>query len=165
MPTKAICHYFHRDIIIPTLKTMNMGGDNIAELLLGTALVESRLTWRKQMGNGPARGLYQMEMATHDDIWDNYLSYRKSLADKVLQFKTSHKANAEEELINNDSYATAMARVHYARVKEAIPDAGDIVGMANYWKKYYNTILGKGFPDKYVEVWNQTVGELVCDAK
>ena len=100
MPTKAICHYFHRDIIIPTLKTMNMGGDNIAELLPGTALVESRLTWRKQMGNGPARGLYQMEIATHDDIWDNYLSYRKSLADNVLQFKTSHKANAEEELIN-----------------------------------------------------------------
>lgn len=54
MPTTAICHYFHRDIIIPTLKTMNMGGDNIAELLLGTALVESRLTWRKQMGNGNA---------------------------------------------------------------------------------------------------------------
>lgn len=60
MPTKAICHYFDRDIIIPTLKTMNMGGENISELLLGTALVESRLTWRKQMGNGPARGLYQM---------------------------------------------------------------------------------------------------------
>jgi hypothetical protein len=50
-------------------------------------------------------------------------------------------------------------------VKEAIPATGDIVGMANYWKKYYNTILGKGFPDKYVEVWNQTVGELVCDVK
>lgn len=165
MPTKAICHYFYQDIILPTLKTMDMGGDNIAELLLGTALVESRLTWRKQMGNGPARGLYQMEMATHNDIWDNYLSYRKSLADKVLQFKTTNKANAEEELINNDLYATAMARVHYARVKEAIPDAGDTDGMANYWKKYYNTYLGKGLPDKYVEVWNQTVGELVCDAK
>ncbi|MFN7507018.1 MAG: hypothetical protein ACK5Q1_15815, partial [Limnobacter sp.] len=137
MPTKAICHYFYRDTILPTLKTMGMGGDNVAELLLGTALVESRLTWRKQLGNGPARGLYQMEMATHDDIWNNYLSYRKSLADKVLQFKTNHKANAEDELINNDLYATAMARVHYARVKEAIPDAGDTEGMANYWKKYY----------------------------
>ena len=100
------------------------------------------------MANGPARGLYQMEMATHDDIWDNYLAYRKALADKVLQFKTAHKANSEDELINNDLYATAMARVHYARVKDSIPEAGDTEGMANYWKKYYNTILGKGFPDK-----------------
>ena len=71
-----------------------------------------------------------MEMATHDDIWENYLQYRKPLADKVLQFKTAQKANAEQELMNNDLYATAMARVHYARVKEAIPNAGDNEGMA-----------------------------------
>jgi hypothetical protein len=165
MPTKAICHHFHRDIILPTLETMKMGGDNIAELLLGTALVESRLTWRKQMANGPARGLYQMEMATHDDIWNNYLTFRKPLADKVLQFKTAHDADPEHELINNDQYGTAMARVHYARVREAIPESGDIEAMANYWKKYYNTMLGKGFPDKYIEVWNQTVGELTCDVE
>jgi hypothetical protein len=43
-----------------------------AQLLLGTALKESlQLKYRRQI-QGPALGYYQMEPATHDDIWNNY---------------------------------------------------------------------------------------------
>jgi hypothetical protein len=37
-----------------------------------------------------------------------------------------------------------MCRVHYLRVKEALPTENDAAGMASYWKRYYNTVLGKG---------------------
>src|SRR5260221_162978 len=56
------------------------------ELLLGTALQESGLTYRVQLGGGPARGLFQMEPNTHDDIWDNFLKYRVPLATAVRAF-------------------------------------------------------------------------------
>jgi len=49
-------------------------------LRLGTAIVESGLAKRTQDGGGPARGLFQMEMARHDDIWRNDLAYRPALA-------------------------------------------------------------------------------------
>lgn len=72
---------------------------------------------------------------------------------------TSSNADKIEELKNNDKYATAMARIHYLRVAESIPKAGDIKAQANYWKKHYNTPLGKGLPSEYITKWNRYVLE------
>lgn len=145
---------FQQEIIRPVLA--KMGGSNLAaeELLLGTAVQESlNFKYRRQMGNGPARSYYQMEPATHDDIWQNYLKYNAKRAELVASFLSSPTANKHDELETNDEYATAMARVHYMRVKEALPKQGDIQAQANYWKQYYNTPLGKGKPAEYIEKW------------
>lgn len=107
MPTKEKAVAFRDGVIVPTLELIGLASPAAAELLLGTALVESRLIWRRQMGDGPARGLFQMEMATHDDIWNNYLKYRSPLANKVKHLKSSLQADPEDELMNNDSYAAA----------------------------------------------------------
>lgn len=157
MPTKAKAMDFRNTIITPAIQAINLYSEAASELLLGTALAESRLVWRLQMNNGPARGLFQMEMATHDDIWNNYLKYRSQLANAIKHLKSSPNANPEDELENNDLYAAAMARVHYKRTPSALPGAGDIDGMAAYWKQYYNTPLGAGTVSKYVEVWTQTM--------
>ena len=50
-----------------------------------------------------------------------------------------------------------MCRVHYARVSEPLPEAGDLDGQAHYWKDHYNTRLGKGTPSGYIQAWNQYV--------
>lgn len=117
------------------------------ELLMGTCAQESHLgKYRKQIGGGPALGIYQMEPATFDDIVENYLSFNPSLKSKIMEASGVRELKAGD-LVNNDKLSTCMARVHYLRVKEAIPSSLD--GQARYWKKYYNTPLGAGTEEEY----------------
>lgn len=140
---------FRANVIGPTLQRLGLWSESAEELLLGTALVESGLKSRVQLAGGPARGLFQMEPRTHDDIWDNFLAGRPSLARGVGAIHPRDAAALE----NNDSYACAMARVHYLRVPEALPTAGDSDRMAAYWKTYYNTSHGAGKVTDYLRAW------------
>lgn len=149
---------FRNTVIKPVLIKLGLGGDAAEELLLGTAVQESlNFRYRTQLGGGPAKGYFQMEPATHDDIWDNFLKYRQKLSNDVASFLSKKGADKITELENNDKYAAAMARVHYLRVAAPLPKAGDINAQANYWKQYYNTPLGKGKPYEYIEKWNKFV--------
>jgi len=130
-----------------------------AKLLLGTAIKESlNFRYRKQVGGGPALSYFQMEPATHDDIWNNYLKYKPDLAEKVTCLLNSPEADKHHELEHNDNYAAAMARLHYRRVPAALPPLDGLELMAAYWKQYYNTPLGKGMAHEYVTLWNTYVG-------
>lgn len=138
-----------RDLIVsPTLASLDLYSKSAERLVLATALAESNLTYIKQVGGGPALGLFQIEPATEKDIWDNFLEYRKELSDKV----NALRFDLDGEMIGNMYYGCAMCRIHYLRVPEALPKADDHAGMAKYWKKYYNTHLGagteKGFMNK-----------------
>lgn len=144
-----------RDYVIePTLEDLGMLSTSAVELVLGTALQESHLTYIKQLGEGPALGVCQMEPNTHDDIWKNFLSYRNALSDAVLDIGGPEP----QELIWNLKYSVAMCRVHYRRVRSPLPQAGDVEGQAQYWKTYYNTELGKGTTQEYIDNWSRTHG-------
>ena len=126
-----------------------------AQLLLGTALTESlQLKHRRQIG-GPALSYFQIEPNTHNDIRNNYLKYHPNLAAQVNTLLTSPTANKLYELEMNDNYAAGMARVHYRRQPIALPAFGIIQAMANYWKQWYNTPLGAGKPQKFINHWNR----------
>ena len=121
-------------------------------LLMGTALHESRLYWLKQNG-GPALGLFQMEPATHDDIWENFLINRPKLKAKIQSLIPSPPLNGEwlhQQLITNLFYAAAMARVHYFRSSDPLPD-NTPEGLADYWKEVYNTSRGAGTRDQFIK--------------
>jgi len=156
------------DVITPVLTALGLDQDRLSattELLLGTALQESGLTHRVQLGGGPARGLFQMEPNTHDDIWANFLKFRPPLAQKVAKFIDGKTPNSQF-LTNNDLYAAAMTRVHYLRMgqfvgKMSIPPTGDIAGMAHYWKEFYNTEQGAGSPAQFVANWESKHGAVV----
>jgi hypothetical protein len=144
-----------RDYVIePTLEDLGMLSTSAVELVLGTALQESHLTYIKQLGEGPALGVCQMEPNTHDDIWENFLKYRNVLSDAVLDIGGPNAP----ELIWNLKYSVAMCRVHYRRVRSPLPQAGDVAGQAQYWKTYYNTELGKGTTQEYIDNWSRTHG-------
>jgi hypothetical protein len=116
--------------------------------VLGTALVESKAEYLQQI-QGPALGLWQMEPATHDDIWANYLKYQHSLGILVTQLTTGAAlTEGALELVGNLYYGAAMCRVHYRRVAEALPHERDAPGMASYWKRFYNTAKGAGTVEK-----------------
>lgn len=109
-------------------------------LVLGTGMQESRLSYLQQI-KGPARGLFQMELATYKDLWENFLINKAVLANKVENFAIGFPDF--EEMEGNLYFATAMCRICYYRIKEALP-ANNPLALAQYWKKYYNTALGKG---------------------
>lgn len=142
-------------VIEPTLKDFGLYSTDAVALLLGTAAQESALgTYVKQI-NGPAEGIFQMEPNTELDIWDNYLNYRPELAQQIL----SIMGGDTESLVLNLGYQTIMARIHYLRVPEALPDSKDVAAMAQYWKRYYNTPKGKGTEAEFIENYYRYVGE------
>lgn len=143
-------------IILPALQVIELYQPESAELVLGTCIQESHLQYLKQLGGGPALGVIQMEPNTHEDIWDNFLAFRAELSGKVLSLAAPNggahpRAN---ELIGNLWYACAMCRVHYLRAPDALPGQGDYEGQAAYWKEHYNTIMGSGTEEEYLENWD-----------
>ena len=146
-----------RDLVIrPTLQRLGLWSDAVEELVLGTAIQESGLQYLQQLGNGPARGLWQMERPTHDDIWTNFLHGRTKLGLNILgPYTKPDHARLAWDL----AYACAMCRVHYLRCPQALPLAGDIEAQAAYWKHAYNTPLGAGMATQYVANWNRVMGQ------
>lgn len=120
-------------------------------LLIGTSANESMLGKYVHQINGPALGIYQIEPNTHKDVWNNYINFRPDLS-KVLfdLYPRIEKGIDDDLLIYDHRYSTIIARIIYYRVPEALPDNGDIIGQAKYWKKYYNTNLGSGTESGYI---------------
>lgn len=142
-------------IIIPTLHRFKMYSESAVNLLLGTCAQESGMgRYIKQVGGGPALGIWQMEPVTHDDLWVNYIEYRETLegalADNGIE-------NNVDRLVYDLRYACIMARLHYRRVKEPLPDAHNQVGLAEYWKRHYNTIHGAGTLDEFMHNYGRYV--------
>lgn len=140
-------------IVHPILVNIDLWSPAAEILLIGTALVESRLTYIHQLG-GPALGLYQMEPDTHDDIWDNVLSYRGYLRDKVRLFGRN-----APEMMYNLAYATIMCRLQYWRQSEGLPSVDSAIDLARYHKKYYNTFAGKTDVRESVKVFQEVIDE------
>lgn len=135
---------FKERIVVPALRTIGLAEPNRVSLVLGTCMHESHLRHVFQV-SGPALGFGQMEPATHRDLWENFLRYQSELAAKVRTFLPSFEGYVPPtiELSCNARYAVAMAAVHYRRVRAALPENTPQL-LAEYWKKFYNTELGKG---------------------
>jgi hypothetical protein len=123
-------------------------------LILGTALQESRLHFLRQLGSGPARGLFQMEPATHDDL-RNWVRQAKPAINGRLEMLTSAAPAALEQLMTNLLYAAAMCRIKYYRSPHSLPAADDIDGLGRFWKSVYNTPLGAGTSEEFAAAYRQ----------
>lgn len=154
-------YQFNNLIIVPTLKELGMYSKAANVLLLGTALTESRLVYVQQLGCGIAKGFYQMEPETAQDIWNNYLKYREDISDKVKSFLIDGQ-DINEQLMGNMYYATAMCRIHYRRVPTELPEWSDSYDMALYWKSHYNTFMGAGSISDAQVSFNRAI-EVVLD--
>ena len=147
-----------RRLIEEVLTDSELYSEEAVELLMGTAAVESALGhYIEQVGSGIAKGIFQMEPATESDIWNNFLQYNKPLQETVREFINERHFEYGEELEWNLAYQIIMARLHYLRVPEKLPSVADIEGQAYYWKRYYNTHLGKGTRAKYEAAYNKFV--------
>lgn len=141
-----------RELVIrPVLEHLHLWSPVAENLVAGTAAQESGLRYLHQMGKGPAIGLWQMEPATHDDLWANYLRYKPELSKLVHDLELPAFAGGASEMAGNMYYACAMCRVHYKRAKPVLPaNPNDPWALAQYWKSHYNTPLGKGKVEEFV---------------
>lgn len=146
-------------VIEPVLEALGgfnpkLNSEAAVDLLMGTASAESALGYNLVQDNhGPAMGIFQMEEATHADIY-RYLDRHPDLFNIIDSMTIEHDA---EEMIYNLRYAAAMARIRYWYVPEPMPNTRE--QQAVYWKKFYNTPLGAGTPEKYLARYEKYIGD------
>jgi hypothetical protein len=148
---------FRELIVKSSLNDLLLYSEDAEELMLFTCAVESLGgTYIKQV-KGPALGIYQMEPGTYNDIWENYIKARGTLTMRL--FSNFHLAGmpSEERLIYDLRFATAMTRIHYARIKEPLPAHTDIDAIWEYYKKYYNTSKGAAKKDESIKKYHDFV--------
>ena len=120
----------------------------MTDLLFRTACHESLCgTHVIQIGGGPARGVYQMEPETHDDVWETYIEVFPALEKRI------HAAGfrrSVSRLLEID-YATIIGACKYRRfVNKKRPLPVGLPEQAAFWKKFWNTNLGKGTIEKFI---------------
>lgn len=153
--------------------------DAVARLLFGTAAQESGLKWRRQRScswAGPVGGfsLWQVEYKASVVPSLVYLQRRQDVLQRATAWlwQDPHATAAWVNLSQDDMLwllrgwdriGVLMARLHYMRVQDAVP--GDLEAQAAYWKKYYNTVAGKGTVGQYVDNWWEFCESVVATDK
>ncbi len=140
-----------RDVINWTLVEIDMYSPESAQLIFRTGMAESG--YRALMGatkGNPALGFWQVEPATINDCWDNFVSFRQSLMQKMLHLGF-HPDDRESSFLSSLALQVAFCRIKYWRCPKKLPKLDDLEGQAKYWKKIYNSELGKGTIEHFME--------------
>lgn len=153
---------FRTYAIQPALKILagwneTMNSPAAENLLMGTAIQESQLTYLAQMGGGPALGVMQVEPTTHDDVWTNYIAYHDDLAE-VMEYLSAGPDHSARQLSWNLGYSVAIARLVFWRAPDAMPtNPNDLNALGQYWKDHYNTSGGGGTVEEWVANYQKYV--------
>jgi hypothetical protein len=117
-------------------------------LLLETACVETNLgTYKDPTPNDAGFGLTQGDAIGVKDV-----TRRTRQKHRISIFNTfgfDIRELEAKDLKNCPIRAFVFTRCFYLLISEEIP--AFLAGRARYWKKYYNTKLGKGTKKKYIE--------------
>tara|TARA_R110002020_G_scaffold73405_1_gene188066 strand:+ start:312 stop:761 length:450 start_codon:yes stop_codon:yes gene_type:complete len=139
-----------RDIIEWGLKEMGLHSKDAVDLVYKTGNAETGYRHLKQMGGGPAIGFWQVEPATLIDIMDNYVKYRPKLEKRLISLGFDRR-DMEVRVMSNIALQAVFCRLKYKRDKYALPKSSDLEAQAKYWKRVYNTHLGKGTITHFME--------------
>lgn len=130
---------FLTNIIDPTLISLNMHSEAAVKLLLITFATESSGGEYLVQIEGPALGVYQMEPATHQDLWVNYLTRidKRELKLEIFLLCDMFEEPAPTRLVWDLQYATVMARLMYWRSPIPLPEPNDLDGLIEYYYKIW----------------------------
>ena len=142
-----------KEIIEWTLNKMNMYSDDAAAMIYRTGMVETGYKHLKQMGSGPAIGFFQIEPATMNDVMDNYVEYRPQIKTDLYALGFDEK-DSVIRVMGSIVLQVAFCRLCYRRDSKAIPSLENMEAQAKYWKRVYNTKLGKGTVKHFMEMNN-----------
>lgn len=157
MPEPLFKPLTYRELfVVPVLEYLgeDWANEDRISLIINIANHESDgFRWTKQIGGGPARGLTQIEGPTHDDIWINWLAFRRELAIKawdLTNYKPFTEIPSSDILVQNHGYGVAMTAFTLRRAPGKLPAYDDIPAQARYWKLWYNTPAGAGTEEQFI---------------
>lgn len=104
----------------------------------------------KQLGNGPARGLLQMEPIGLQEVV-RYSQLRSTRFPLLPDLAAVHV----NQLVFDTYLAIAVSRVFFMAKPEPLPAVDDIEGLARYAKKYWNTEAGKATAEDYANAFRE----------
>ena len=132
------------------------------ELIVMTIAQETDMGGAIKQIKGPALGITQIEPRTYKDLYRS-LGYHPFIEKKINtlasawwndQYRQSGDANPYE-LVYNLRYAIAMTRYFYLTKPGSLPSPDDTKGLAEYYKKYYNTPAGKATVEETIKRYNK----------
>ena len=132
--------------------------------LLVTAAIESRCGYFiRQLEDGPARGIFQMEVSTFNDLWRVVFEtniFKRNQLYRLCHFPANiQKAGTvaeyipcAERLVDNLRFAIITARENYMRWSEPLPKIHDgkynLEAIVDYYIKYWRPNPEKTTPDE-----------------
>lgn len=129
-------------------EVLGKGEQNAAVwLLCETVAVETQFgTFKDSTPNGAGRGLAQIDKISFDDVQAR--AARADIDALKAAFDIDIKNIEWDDLNFSPLLALVFARLHYKLRPGAIPLT--MKGRAEYWKKFYNSLRGKGTVDQYI---------------
>lgn len=144
------------DVTKKAIEAVTFGDENTATFLNRIALVESDFgTDKNTFKQKDSSGIFQIEregaydevmrrLDSEADVGGNVRRYNEQLKDSYgIDLTQMSYEDLEQPIIG-----AAFARAYLLTVPESIPS--DLQEQGEYWKKYYNTVLGKGTPARFV---------------
>lgn len=124
--------------------------DDARAMLLRLAAAESELMWLEQH-NGPACSYWQMEPLTIRDTIDRAPDELLLCATDFIVPEGHGDDGIREEITKNPWAACALARTYWWLDPNPMPPWQDIEAQADAWKRYWNTHLGAGTVEGFME--------------
>jgi hypothetical protein len=150
-------HQLRELIIKPSLQQTGLYSPEAELLMIGTALVESNLSFLAQRPTPIARSIWMIEQPTYTDLRIRLIG-NKGLAQKILDclWMDDFPQNYDY-LSGNLTAACLFARLKYWFSKEHIPIPGNAQSLAGFWARIYNTRNLDSDKKRFIELFNKYV--------
>lgn len=126
---------------------------NNLNLIFETLIAETKagqFSYSKAAKKYKNYGIAQMKL-TNAEFLKSYIKNVSKHDYHILMNLRNNDKSEEWNLMNNIRYSVALCLIHYyQRDKNISKKAHCLEQRAKIWKKHYNTIKGKGTPEKYI---------------
>jgi len=143
--------HFRKYLTRAILQEYDCWSERAEELLLYTGVVESALKHVVQAKTGPARGYFQMEPWVCDDLINNRLKNNPIRRNHLIDLNAGP---CKEALKDDIVFMVLTCRYFYMEVPEPLPAASDRGAIYQYYKKYWNTVVGAATEAHCQEMWS-----------
>lgn len=126
---------------------------NNLNLIFETLIAETKagqFSYSKAAKKYKNYGIAQMKL-TNAEFLKRYIKNVSKHDYNILMNLRNNDRSEQWNLMNNVRYSVALCLIHYyQRDKNVSKKAHCLEQRAKIWKKHYNTIKGKGTPEKYI---------------
>lgn len=132
---------------------INIHHRNNSNLIFETLIAETKagqFSYAKAAKNYKNYGIAQMRL-DNAEFLKRYIKNKSKHDYAILMHLRNNSKSEEWNLMHNVRYSVALCLIHYyQRDKNISKKAHCLEQRAKIWKKHYNTIKGKGTPEKYI---------------